>query len=76
MGSLIRRVKTYVKNVTDDVFGKRAAGRGLTVYPDDVFRSFLLEVQAATPGPDSFFGKPGSGRTHHVLRMVKTVSCR
>jgi len=37
MGSLTRRVKTYVKNVTDDVFGKRAAGRGLTVYPDDVF---------------------------------------
>jgi hypothetical protein len=37
MGSFIRRVTTYVKNVTQDVLGRRAAGRGLTVYPDDVF---------------------------------------
>ena len=37
MGGLIRRAKTYAKNVTEVVLGRKAAGRGLTVYPDDVF---------------------------------------
>jgi len=37
MGSFIRRVNTYAKNVAKDVLGRKAAGRGLTVYPDDVF---------------------------------------
>jgi hypothetical protein len=37
MASLIRRFKTYAKNVADDVLGRKAAGRGLTVYPDDIF---------------------------------------
>jgi hypothetical protein len=37
MGSLIRRATTYAKSVTDVVLGRKAAGRGLTVYPDDVF---------------------------------------
>ena len=37
MGSLIRRATAYAKNVTEVVLGRKAAGRGLTVYPDDVF---------------------------------------
>jgi hypothetical protein len=37
MGSLIRRAKVYAKNVTEVVLGRKTAGRGLTVYPDDVF---------------------------------------
>lgn len=37
MASLIRRAKVYAKNVTEVVLGRKAAGRGLTVYPDDVF---------------------------------------
>lgn len=37
MGSLIDRVKTYAGNVTDVVLARKAAGRGLTVYPNDLF---------------------------------------
>jgi hypothetical protein len=37
MGSLIRRTKTYVKSVAEVVLGRKTAGRGLTVYRDDVF---------------------------------------
>jgi len=37
MASLIRRAKVYAKNVTEAVLGRKTAGRGLTVYPDDVF---------------------------------------
>jgi hypothetical protein len=37
MASLIRRAKVYAKNVTEVVLGRKTAGRGLTVYPDDVF---------------------------------------
>jgi hypothetical protein len=37
MGGLIRRAKIYAKSVTEVVLGTKTAGRGLTVYPDDVF---------------------------------------
>lgn len=37
MGSLIHRVKTYAGNVTDVVLGRKAAGRGLSVFPNDLF---------------------------------------
>lgn len=37
MGSFIWRAKTYAQNVTKSVLGRKAAGRGLTVYPDDIF---------------------------------------
>jgi hypothetical protein len=34
---LIRSAKAYAKGVTEVVLGKKTAGRGLTVFPDDVF---------------------------------------
>ena len=37
MSSLIRRVKDHTRNVADVLLGRRAAGRALTVFPDDVF---------------------------------------
>jgi hypothetical protein len=37
MGSLIHRARIYAENVTEVISGKKPAGRGLTVYPDDVF---------------------------------------
>ncbi len=37
MGSLVLRAKGYAKAVTEVVLRKKAAGRNLTVYPDDVF---------------------------------------
>lgn len=37
MASLIRRAKVYAKTVTEVVLGRKTAGRGLTVYPEDVF---------------------------------------
>jgi hypothetical protein len=37
MGSLIRRVRVYAKAVTEAVLMKKAAGRHLTVYPEDIF---------------------------------------
>ena len=37
MGPLFYRAKTYVKNVRDVVLARKPAGRGLTVYPNDLF---------------------------------------
>ena len=37
MNSLIRVVRDYTKSVAETVLGRRRAGRGLTVFPDDVF---------------------------------------
>jgi hypothetical protein len=37
MGSLIRRARIYAENVTEVISGRKTAGRGLTVFPDDVF---------------------------------------
>jgi len=37
MNSLIRVVENYTKSVAETVLGRRPAGRGLTVFPDDVF---------------------------------------
>jgi hypothetical protein len=37
MGPLMGRVRNYVKNVADFALGRKAAGRGLTVFPDDIF---------------------------------------
>jgi hypothetical protein len=37
MRSLVRRVKGYAKAVTEVVLMTKAAGRRLTVYPDDIF---------------------------------------
>ena len=36
MDSLVLRAKGYAKAVTEVVLMKKAAGRHLTVYPDDV----------------------------------------
>jgi len=37
MNSLIRVLENYTKSVAETVLGRRRAGRGLTVFPDDVF---------------------------------------
>jgi hypothetical protein len=37
MSSLIRRVKDHTRTVAEVLLGRRAAGRALTVFPDDVF---------------------------------------
>jgi hypothetical protein len=37
MGSWIDRAKTYAGSVADVVLARKAAGRGLTVYPNDLF---------------------------------------
>jgi hypothetical protein len=37
MGPLMGRAKNYAKTVADVALGRKAAGRGLTVYPDDLF---------------------------------------
>ena len=37
MNSLIRVVRNYTQSVAQTVLGRRLAGRGLTVFPDDVF---------------------------------------